>query len=290
VIIVAGYGGMETASVLTGGAIILSTIVLAAACGSFGSVLARTPASAASTGISLLLLVNFYPVFIMMIAALFGAGGAFMTGGWMMTMFMASPFFTLLATDGIGAGGAPFYTPLWLHVAVSLAISGGLLTACVVRWRPIVRGAMAGPPPKVRLSRRARRAAAEAEAKRLAASAAAGSPAPAAGLEPGVAAEAAADGIVRTASASRTVGDQPVLWRELQQLIPWKSKKSLVISALPFAVLGIIYYNTKPGDEGVVTAVSLSSLAIGVLACCGSASGTGPTDALGYPSRDRRRR
>jgi ABC-type transport system involved in multi-copper enzyme maturation permease subunit len=283
VVIVAGYGGMETASVLTGGAIILSTIVLAAACGSFGSVIARTPASAASTGISLLLLVNFYPLLIMMIAALLGAGGAFMTGGWMMSIFMASPFFTLLATDGIGAGGAPFYTPLWLHVAVSLAISGGLLTACVVRWRPIVRGAMAGPPPKVRLSRKARRAAAEAEAKRLAAQIATGSPAPATGVEAGVAAEvpAAADGIVRTASASRTVGDQPVLWRELQQLIPWKSKKSLVISALPFVVLGIIYYNTKPGDEGVVTAVSLFSLAMGVLACCGSASGSISSEVLG---------
>lgn len=264
IIIVSGYGGIDLPALLTAAVVILCTIVLAGSFASLGAVVGRKPGSSAAMGIGLLILMNAYPAFLAMFAAIIGLRPS----TWWENTLYGSPIMAMVSIPGLtGRGFGSVYSPA-IHCALSLALSAGTLGFSFAVWRSRMRQAMAGAPV---LTRKAKRA-----ARRLAAAQATATAQPVADT---AAVASTEDGISvdtpvapRLASGSRTVGDRPVLWHELQQLRPFAGAKNIVTSALPLVGLGILYYNTSPATQGNLSAVAGITTTFAILIGCGSAA------------------
>lgn len=266
VIVVSAYAGLPLSSVMEAVAVIATSTLLAASCGMALSLFGVKRTGAALGGSALYLLLNLYPVIGMIVmAALTGGGRA------VPLPTVASPLWTMLGIDGVGPPmGGLSYSGVW-HIPTSLAISGSLLFLSVVMWRPMVRVAMTGAPPR----------------KRRKWSAAATPAVPGTQLPPGVDAagaelsapapfDPAAQPPPISRSASRTVSDNPVLWRELQQLRPFAGFTRSVGTLLPFLLLAVINYyairDSVDATMGVLIAGMVFLVLIGVASSASSIS------------------
>jgi len=275
IIIVSGYGGIDLPALLTAAMVILCTIILAGSYASLGAVIGKKPSSSAAMGIGLLILMNAYPLLLAATAAMLGMRFSV----WWENALYGSPLMAMISIPGLtgqGLGSLPPAYFAFIYCVIAMACSAGALAISFAVWRGRMRQAMAGAPV---LSRKAKRAARKLAAEQAAAPQV-GSRGPVlAGMigESGGALPVAVAS-PRVASGSRTVGDRPVLWRELQQLRPFSGARNIAASTLPLFGLGIMYYNYSPSTEGCLSAVAGIATSFAVLIGVGSAANSISTE------------
>ncbi len=275
IIIISGYGGIDLPALLAAAMVILCTIILAGSYASLGAVVGKKPSSAASMGIGLLILMNAYP---MLLAATAGILGMQPSAWWEHTLY-GSPLMAMVSIPGLtgrGFGSLPPVYFAFIYSVIALACSAGALAISFAVWRSRMRQAMAGAPVLTRKAKRAARKLAAEQA--IASSQASLSPAMAGTIDVLGSTVPVAVDAPRLASGSRTVGDRPVLWHELQQLRPFRGARNIVVCTLPLLGLGIMYYNFSPSTEGCLYAVTGIASSFAVLIGLGSAANSLSTE------------
>ena len=270
IIIVGGYGGIDLPALFTATLVTLCTIILAGSFASLGAVVGKKPGSAAAFGIGLLVLASAYPLLLLAIAAAL----KLTQNTWWQHALLGSPFMAMMSIPGLTGGGFSSLPPVYfavIHCSISLTVSICTLAISFAVWRGRVRRMMAGAPV---LTRKAKRA-----ARRLAAQQVVAAVHPASGsFEPDDASEqppdavAASSDVSHAAIGSRTVGDRPVLWHELQQLRPFAGVPNIIGSVLPLVGLGALYYTKTPNTEGFLTLVVIIATTLSVFVGGGSAA------------------
>lgn len=234
------FGGLESSYVLGATCLTLSSGLLAASLGLLASNRAARPINAASFGVTVMILYNLWPAGGML--AQYWATGRPPSTEWL-------TFGPGMCLAMLSAGSVPGLTfdpaTFWIKIcAISVALSIIVCVAASVRLGTMIRRDAAEEPSLARPAARRRGPAA--------------GPAPDAGTtEPQDAGRPASSDV-----ASRQVGDQPVLWRELRQSA-FRSAARLWVSLLVVGgMMLVVYANAGLDEPGVTMAFAVIGAAV----------------------------
>lgn len=274
------FGGIEAAPLLQASAVIFSSAIMGGSIALFFSTRYSRPASAVATSIAIFAFLSAFPFLYMVLQArLFGSFS--FTGQPIAWAFVPSPVMALSGTISTYFGGAPrgigFFSSLWFSNSIfNLCVSAvfiALATLCLPSF--FRRDAVNEHSDKP--SRKARKAPTSTTAPVNAASPAVNQtdpfaiPAPNSGAtDHRLADSRAANSRLNTSSLSRTVGDNPVLWREMRQSLFSASKLTRIFTALGFCFLLFLYIWIGPADEGLGPSVAIILILIATVTALGA--------------------
>lgn len=229
------FGGLEASFVLSSACVTLSTALLAASLALWASNWAVRPTNAASFAVLIMILYCLYPFGGMLME--FWSTGSPPSMNWL----MYSPAFVLFVICAPMLPGMAFNpNTFWFTiVGINLGLSALVCVLATRRLAATIRTDAAAEPAS--LERKAR--------KRRAATAAPQTPSTTTGSQAADAPEP-----VEYERTSRTVGDNPVLWRELRQAA-FRSRARLAVLIITIAIFAFITYFNAGFDEPTVTAV-----------------------------------
>jgi ABC-type transport system involved in multi-copper enzyme maturation permease subunit len=260
------FGGIEAAPLLQASSVIFSSALMGGSIALFFSTRFSKPASAVATTISTLALFSAFPliVFFVQYQLLGNFNFAPRPAAW---SFVPSPVMALSATISTYVGGTPrgagFFASLWYSNSIFNLCVSALFIALATLSLPAFFRRDAVNEHTDKPARKARKAP---EASANSANAAATNspadpfalPAPNANHADHRAADSrAASSRLNTSSLSRTVGDNPVLWREMRQSFVSSNKLTRIFTALGFCFLVFLYIWIGPSDEGLGPSVAV---------------------------------
>lgn len=275
------FGGIEAAPLLQASSVIFSSAIMGGSIALFFSTRFARPASAVGTTIAIFALLSAFPLlYIVLQARLFGTFNiANQSIAW---AFVPSPVSALSSTISTYLGGTPrgigFFSSLWFSNSIfNLCVSVvfiALATLCLPSF--FRRDAVNEHSDKP--SRKARKAAPTSTTAPVATASSTVTqadpfaiPAPSAGATDHRRADTlAARSRLNTSSLSRTVSDNPVLWREMRQSLFSASKLSRIFTALGFCFLLFLYIWIGPSDEGLGPSVAIILILIATVTALGA--------------------
>lgn len=249
------FGGVTAETIAAAAWITISSAALASTLTLLGSVMFKRSPVAAASGLVMFLGSQFMVTLVVGIIATFKQT---MTPALLVPMFVLTPPLMLgvLSADLVGGGGMPipFKTEAWLIAGtynwVLACVTFGLATLALRRAMRKEGEAGAGPAPAKKRSR------AKPSESELAAASTTADVAPA----PGVVTAARAPS-TSLAHASRVVGENPVLWREVRQRSFGKPLYAWVLfGGIGLIALWIYFQVTAQWRGGWLTGLDLDEL------------------------------
>lgn len=278
------FGGIEAGPLLQASSVIFTSALLGGSIALFFSTRFARPASAVATTISLLALFSATPILVALAQHYFsGARGMFpQPASW---SFIPSSVMSLAATISTYVGGTPrgggFFTSLWYSNSIFNLCASALFVALATLSLPSFFRRDAVNEHTGKPTRKARKSPPTApSAIAIGAAAATTSPtdpfalpAPnAAQTDHRLADSRAASNRLNTSGLSRTVGENPVLWREMRQSTFSTSKLTRILTALGFCFLIFLYIWIGPADEGLGPSVAIILTLIAAITALGAAT------------------
>ncbi|MGQ0627933.1 MAG: ABC transporter permease [Phycisphaerales bacterium] len=262
------FGGLETEVVVGTTCIGLCSALLSASLGIFFSVGSRRAMSAVSLAIGTFTFFCFAPI-LYVLAREFLANGLSSPGPPSMRFVgLLSPGFAMAVATMPGLGG--FFGGTWYgHCLLSLGTSALLCIASAVSLRRVIKRQAESDGPEAN----ALRAPSRRTLRRAAAAARSAPPSPEGELPDSEAARETRPAKERTHARSRTVGDAPVLWRELRQpaIRHWFGRLAFWVMA-PL-VLFVAYYHGALQEDDFDSFVLVAGTLLATLFGCTATAG-----------------
>lgn len=276
------FGGIEAGPLLQASSVIFTSALLGGSIALFFSTRFAKPASAVATTIATLALFSATPLLVVLVQHYFlGARGMSpQPTGW---SFIPSSVMSLAATISTYVGGTPrgvgFFASLWYSNSIFNLCASAVFVALATLSLPSFFRRDAVNEHTGKPTRKARKTPAPVTPNTGAAAANTppsdpfALPAPsAAQTDHRLADSRAASSRLNTSGLSRTVGENPVLWREMRQSSLSTSKLTRILTALGFCFLIFLYIWIGPADDGLGPSVAIILTLVAAVTALGAAT------------------
>ncbi len=236
------FGGIDAGFIVQASLITLTSASAGAAAAMLCSCFARRSPTASAFGMGVVVMMNLAPFVLDLLFLLISVGPLHQIAPSVyQVVAITSPGFALFNASSTVAGGAtPFY-PWWTNIISNLTLMLFFVALTSIRLPGLIRQGSSLSPTSSRASRRANKAAASEQANTGAESTPQDDPNTTAAD-----ARRRRTGATRPVGTSRTLSDNPVLWRELRQTDVRHAWARWLVAGVVFLIIVIVYIQAGP--------------------------------------------